>query len=167
MPTLLVPSITRTYKAPVISEIPVAPKSDTSILERIVELTNIERSKAGLEPLTLNMKLCQAADWMAHDMADNNYFDHMDHEGRRVGDRAFAFGYRAWQKIGENLGAGQENPEAVVAEWMSSPSHRRNLLKPEYTEIGVGYAENSGSTYHKYWVQTFGTRPSYVASNWK
>lgn len=135
-----------------------------SALQQVLDLTNAERSKLGLEPLRLSSSLFDAAQWMAADMAKFNYFDHLDREGRRVDARAYAFGYRAWRYIGENIAAGQESPAEAIAQWMSSPSHRRNMLRPEFTEIGVGFAENPDSVYGKYWVQIFGTRPTYVAN---
>lgn len=145
----------------------VEPLPAPSYLQRVVDLTNLERARAGVRPLRLEQKLCLAADWMAKDMATFDYFDHLDRSGRRVGDRAYAFGYRAWTTIGENIAAGIDSPEAVVHEWLSSPTHRANLLRPDYTEIGVGFAERSESPYGRYWVQTFGTRTNCVSPQWR
>lgn len=136
----------------------------TPFLIEVVELTNAERERVGAPPLELNERLVQAADWMARDMSRNRYFGHVDLSGRRVNDRAYAFGYRGWKTIGENLAAGFDSPEAVVREWMASPSHRRNLLKPEHREIGVGYADAGA---RGYWVQTFGSRPGYIDPQWR
>ncbi len=152
---------------PSIAGIVAEPMPVASFLQRVVDLTNIERERVGVRPLRLELKLCRAADWMAKDMATFDYFDHLDRSGRRVGDRAYAFGYRAWTTIGENIAAGIETPEAVVHEWLSSPTHRSNLLRPDYTEIGVGFAERSESAYGRYWVQTFGCRTNCVSSQWR
>lgn len=136
--------------------------SGDASIDRILELTNQERIRNGLNPLRLNPMLSEAAAWMARDMASNAYFDHLDSTGRRVGDRAYDFGYRGWRQIGENIAAGMDSPERAIAEWISSPSHHRNLMRPEYTEMGVGYVADPNSSHKRYWVQTFGTRPSYV-----
>jgi hypothetical protein len=47
-------------------------------------------------------------------------------------------------KIGENLAMGDFSTSAeVVTAWMKSPAHRRNILDPLYSEIGVSV--NKGS----------------------
>jgi len=38
------------------------------------------------------------------------------------------------------------------------------MLRPEFTEMGVGFAKNPESTYGQYWVQTLAHRPNYVTS---
>ena len=136
-------------------------------VDRILELTNQERGRNGLAPLRLSPLLSEAANWMARDMASKNYFDHLDSTGRRVGDRAYDFGYRGWKQIGENIAAGQESAERAMAEWVSSPGHYRNMMKPEYTEMGVGFMSDPASAHKRYWVQTFGTRPAYAATRYR
>ncbi|MNR50485.1 Cysteine-rich secretory protein family protein [compost metagenome] len=49
---------------------------------------------------------------------------------------------------GENIAKGQRTPEEVVKDWMNSPGHRKNILNPHYTMIGVGY-------FSGLWVQEF------------
>lgn len=132
--------------------------------KRLLELTNLERARAGLGPLAASPLLTDAAMWMAGDMAAGGYFDHLDRQGRRVGSRVYDFGYRAWKHVGENIAAGQQSPEDVFSNWMASPGHRRNILNPAFTEIGIGYAASSQGAYGTYWVQTFGHRPAYVIS---
>lgn len=136
-----------------------APKvAKSAFAERVLELTNQERSKAGLQPLVLEDHLSASAQWKAQDMADRNYFDHADGSGRDFVDRAEQYGYADWTYLGENIAAGQRNPEEVVQEWMASPGHRKNILKPQFHEIGIGYATEAHSSYKRYWVQEFGTR---------
>lgn len=130
----------------------------TAFVEKVLELTNLQRKKAGLTPLVLQMKLSESAEWKAEDMASHNYFDHMDRPGHDYTDRAHEFGYEDWTYLGENIAAGQRTPEEVVAEWMASPGHRENILRPEFREIGIAYATGSHSDYKRYWVQEFGAR---------
>ena len=59
----------------------------------------------------------------------------------------FGISYRT---AGENIAKGQQTPEAVVKAWMNSSGHRKNILNPSFTEIGVGYAEQGN-----YWTQMF------------
>ena len=129
-----------------------------SFIQRVLELTNRERAKAGLQPLKLDTELSASAGWKAEDMAKRDYFDHADGGGRDFVDRAEQYGYRDWTYLGENIAAGQTTPEEVVQEWMASPGHRRNILKPQYKEIGLGFALSDTSDYKDYWVQEFGTR---------
>ena len=130
----------------------------TAFARRVLELTNVQRAKAGLPPLSFEERLNSSARWKAADMAKRNYFDHADGRGRDFIDRANDFGYRDWHYLGENIAAGQSSPEEVVAEWMASPGHRKNILKREYREIGIAYATEPHSEYGRYWVQEFGAR---------
>ena len=59
--------------------------------------------------------------------------------------------------VGENLAKGYNSPEDVMAGWMASESHRTNLLRPEWLDIGIGIAIAPNGTI--YWAQEFGTRP--------
>ncbi len=123
---------------------------------RVIELTNQERKKRGLNSLTWNGQLFQAAQNHCVNMAKGNFFDH-----RQFQERVKAQGYpSSW--IAENIAAAHSSPEDVVRGWMNSPGHRKNLLNPAYNEIGVGhhYEKNDGgSLRHKhYWTQIFGKR---------
>ena len=56
---------------------------------------------------------------------------------------------------GENIAAGYRTPADVVAGWLRSPGHCRNIMTPA-RDLGVGLAEVDGSEYRFYWVQMFG-----------
>ncbi len=133
-------------------------RTKASFIEKVLELTNKEREKAGLRPLALEQKLSSSASWKASDMADRDYFDHADGNGKDFVDRAEQFGYSDWTYLGENIAAGQATPEEVVQEWMASPGHRKNILKPQYREIGIGFTSEGHGAYKSYWVQEFGAR---------
>ncbi|HAI68592.1 MAG TPA: hypothetical protein DCM38_04040 [Gammaproteobacteria bacterium] len=121
----------------------------------LLRLTNLERQKAGISALTLSSKLGQAAQNHAEDMATNNYFSHDGLNGSQPWDRAKAAGY-SYSYVGENIYAGLSTPTAVIEGWMNSQGHRENILNPNYTEIGFGYAYSRASDYGHYWVQVFG-----------
>jgi uncharacterized protein YkwD len=107
--------------------------------------------------LAWNGALSDAA--LAHslDMARQRYFSHQGKDGRAVGDRAQKAGYR-WRGVGENIAAGQETPAAVVSGWLDSPGHCANIMHPDFTEMGAGYAIDSArETPRAYWTQVFGT----------
>lgn len=128
------------------------------LAQRVIELTNAERAKEKLPPLKLQANLRTAARWLAQDFAENRYFDHTDRQGRSIDPRLPDFGYKEYRALGENIAAGQNTAEAVVAGWMRSPGHRANILNRSFREIGVGTAAQKKSRYRRYWVQDFGTR---------
>jgi uncharacterized protein YkwD len=74
---------------------------------------------------------------LAHstDMARLRYFTHQGKDGRAVGDRALQAGYR-WQRIAENIAAGQESGDEAVAGWLASPGHCANIMNGRFTEMG-------------------------------
>ena len=132
----------------------------TELINRVVELTNIERANAGLQPLTLDLQLADAAQDHSNDMAQDDFFNHTGVDGSTVGSRVTDTGYQ-YSTVGENIAAGQTTAEQVVEGWMNSPGHRANILNANFTEIGIGYkylANDTGSVnLNHYWTQVFGT----------
>ncbi|MDJ1169811.1 CAP domain-containing protein [Roseofilum sp. BLCC_M154] len=128
-------------------------------INRVVELTNFQRSQFGLPPLVLNAQLTQAAQVHTQNMAFQDFFSHTGLDGSSVGDRINATGYQA-STWAENIGTGYQTPEQVVDGWMNSPGHRANILNANVQEIGVGYfflANDTGNVnYNYYWTQVFG-----------
>lgn len=103
----------------------------------VIEFTNLERQKNGLEPLQHNLLLDNSAQEKAEDMFDKQYFSHDSPEGLNVNDLAENNGYE-YIIIGENLALGNFlNDKELVQGWMDSPGHRENILNRRYQEIGV------------------------------
>ncbi|MBD2426071.1 CAP domain-containing protein [Phormidium sp. FACHB-1136] len=126
-------------------------QAETSIPDSLLTLVNAERQRAGVAPLRLNDKLATAAQRHAEDMAATRNLSHQGSDGSTMRSRIDATGY-GWMAIGENVAMGQTSPEAVMRSWMNSAGHRRNILNPNFQELGVGYAEGGG---RPYWVQVF------------
>jgi stress response protein SCP2 len=122
-------------------------------LGEVVELTNAERVRHGLRPLTVDGRLSAAAQAHSADMVRRGFFAHESPDGSQVWDRAVAAGY-AYRKVAENIAAGQRTADEVVRGWMGSPGHRANILDRDLTQIGVGRAD--GGSYGVYWTQVFG-----------
>jgi uncharacterized protein YkwD len=106
-------------------------------------LINVQRTSAGLQPVSLNGDLHQAALSHSNEMINQGYFEHTSPAGLTFMDRIEATGYingaRTWV-VGENLvwGTGPlSTPQALVTAWMNSPPHRENLLRPSFREIGI------------------------------
>src|SRR4028118_960483 len=135
--------------------------TNQNFIYRVLELTNIERSKLGFSPLTFNTKLLNAAANHSQNMALQDFFSHTGKDGSSLASRISATGYQ-FSAAAENIAAGSSTPEQVVSSGMSSSSgHRANILNPNLKEIGIGYyflADDTGSVnFNHYWTQVFGT----------
>ena len=108
-------------------------------------------------PLRLNSILVGTARAMSQDMGDRNFFDHTNPDGLDPFQRMEAAGYNGGA-MGENIAAGYSTGAEVVAGWMSSDGHCRNMMDPDFGVIGIGYARVPGSDYVEYWTQNFGDR---------
>ena len=124
------------------------------IRDDVIRLTNQKRLKRGLDPLTGDNLLHEAAQGHADEMDDlGRYLGHDSADGRDPGDRIDEVNYD-WRAYRENVASGQRTAKEVVRAWMKSPGHRRNILSDDISEIGIGFAvdDQSGSAY---WVQKF------------
>ncbi|EQM77953.1 CAP domain-containing protein [Pseudomonas stutzeri] len=115
-----------------------------------------EQSFEAAPPVSWDPKLGDTALAHSRDMAEKDYFSHQGRDGSQVSDRAQRQGYR-WQRIGENIAAGQGSAEQAVSGWLASPGHCSNIMNPEFTEMGAAYATNPRSAATIYWTQVFGT----------
>lgn len=129
----------------------------------IVSLTNEERAALGEGDLTENAQLQLAAQRKADDMALRGYFSHNGPDGKQPWAWIAEAGYE-YHYAGENLAVRFVDSGDVVRAWMKSPTHRDNIVRDEYEEIGVGIAQGmyNGSSV-TFVVQMFGT-PRAVAS---
>ncbi|WP_077736908.1 CAP domain-containing protein [Bacillus sonorensis] len=126
-----------------------ASSSVSAYEKEVVELTNAERKKQGLKPLTLDENLSKVARTKSQDMKDNNYFDHNSPTYGSPFDMMKKFGI-TYRTAGENIAKGQRTPQEVVKAWMNSEGHRKNIMNPNFTHIGVGYVKDGN-----YWTQQF------------
>ncbi|HDR4422592.1 TPA: serine protease [Bacillus cereus] len=127
-------------------------KSLSQFEQRVVELTNAERTKQGLPALQIDTELSKVARIKSEDMQKNKYFDHNSPTYGSPFDMMKKFGI-SYKSAGENIAQGQRTPEEVVQAWMNSAGHRANILNNGFTHIGVGYVESGN-----YWTQQFITK---------
>ncbi|HGM3774144.1 TPA: CAP domain-containing protein [Clostridioides difficile] len=120
--------------------------------KEVVDLVNVERAKAGLNPLTLDSSISNVATKKSQDMIDNNYFSHNSPTYGSPFDMLKKFGI-SYKTAGENIAMGQKTPKEVVNAWMNSEGHRKNIMNPNFSKIGVGVAQKSGGSI--YWTQIF------------
>lgn len=133
------------------------PENSTSEFEKqVFNLVNEERSKNGLSPLTWNNSVADVARAHSKDMGERNFMSHTNPDGLSPFDRLKNAGI-SYTMAAENIAAGQSTPQQVMQSWMNSDGHRKNILNPNLTQIGIGYY-NSGSSYKHYWTQCFITK---------
>ncbi len=131
------------------------PKQNSSLNafeQEVINLTNQEREKNGLAPFKANIELSSVARTKSQDMIDKNYFDHQSPTYGSPFEMMKSFGI-SYRTAGENIAKGQRTAQQVVNGWMNSEGHRKNILNPNFTEIGVGYAVSPSGTAH--WTQMF------------
>lgn len=117
--------------------------------QSVLDLVNIERRKAGVKPLVLSDELMRAAAVRSQEIT--KVFSHTRPDGTSFTSIVSRHGRR----IGENIAGGYQTPEDVVDGWMHSEGHRKNILHPDFIELGVGYTYEENSQYKHYWVQIF------------
>jgi uncharacterized protein YkwD len=102
-----------------------------------------------------NNALFTAALGHSQDMALRNFFDHVNLDGKTIGQRATSAGYR-FAALGENIAAGQATVSEVMADWLASPGHCNNIMYGVYTEIAVACVTTSRFEYPSYWTMELG-----------
>jgi hypothetical protein len=105
----------------------------------LVGLTNADRQVQGLSGLSEDPALDAAAQAAANDMAAKGYFAHVSPDGKTPWYWLDQTGYK-YSYAGQNLAVNFTDSANVESAWMNSPTHRANVLKPEYTAIGFGTA---------------------------
>lgn len=115
---------------------------------RLLTDTNQQRIDNGLDALSLNQKLTNAAQAKAEDMAAKDYWSHDTPDGKTPWSFILAAGYN-YQTAGENLAYGFGSADDTVTAWMNSPEHRANILNTSYTDVGFAFInipdyQNSG-----------------------
>ncbi len=129
------------------------PSTDfSSYQQQVLDLVNAERTKRGISALTLDSNLSSVATKKSQDMVNKNYFDHTSPTYGSPFDMMKQFGI-SYRTAGENIAKGQKTPQEVVTAWMNSEGHRKNILNPNFTNLGVGIAKDSKGT--TYWTQMF------------
>lgn len=101
--------------------------------------TNEERQDNNLNQLVINDELNTAAQLKAEDMAGKGYFAHTSPEGKSPWYWLDQVGYK-YDYAGENLAVNFTDSKDVTDAWMNSPTHRANIVKANYREVGTGVA---------------------------
>src|SRR3990167_222918 len=105
----------------------------------LANLTNEERQAQNLQTLAVSPILNKAAEMKAADMATKSYFAHTSPEGKTPWYWLDQAGFK-YQYAGENLAINFSDSKDVTNAWMASPTHKANIVKGNYSEIGTGIA---------------------------
>ena len=127
---------------------------------QVLLLTNRERLKEGLQPLTATDQLQKASGIRAEEIAQK--FAHDRPNGTGCFSVMEEVGISDYYTMGENIAAGYRSQEQVLDGWMHSPGHRANILNGDYVHMGTGYyysekPNEDGICYYDHWVQNFYT----------
>ncbi len=128
----------------------------------LTTLTNKERAQNNVEPLVQNDLLTKAAQLKANDMAQNEYFAHTSPEGKTPWHWLNQVGYK-YSLAGENLAINFFESREVAEAWMNSPTHRANIVKQHYKEIGIAVASGRYQGSDTVFVAQFFGTPTVVA----
>lgn len=113
----------------------------SSARNEMLNLINAARQEHGLSAITLSAELNQVAQKHSQDMADNNFFGHINLQGQTPEDRRIEAGIKT--PVGENLAKDTSVASAHYG-LMRSASHRQNLLTSQWTRVGIGIVQKNG-----------------------
>ena len=125
---------------------------------RVFEFTNRHRTMNRLPPLIWCDRAALAARAHSMDMECSDFMRHAGSDGSNGRQRLERAGINNIRRWGVSIAGGWTTPEAVVSAWMDSPRYRQNILRREFTHIGVGFIqrpEDSDSRFPTYWTQKF------------
>lgn len=133
-----------------------APPGANEAARQVFDRLNQKRVEIGLSELEWSDKLADLARVHSDDMAVHDFFNHRGSDGSMVDQRADRLHLGGWAGIGENIAYMRNfaDPAATAIEkWLESPSHRANMLGPQWKETGVGVAVTKDGKY--YFTQVF------------
>jgi uncharacterized protein YkwD len=117
-------------------------------------LVNQQRRRRHLPALRANTRLDRSAQRWTDHMVAAGVFSH----GANFAGRISAAGY-PWSAAGENIATGYPTPRVVVAGWMASTGHCRNILDPTFRDLGIGVVARPVRGYASgpaTWTEDFG-----------
>lgn len=106
------------------------------VAQEMIRFTNQARRENNLPQLEVNTALTKAALKKGEDMITKEYFSHDTPDGKKpwywINKKEYDYVF-----AGENLAMDFTSGEMIHRAFLKSPTHRRNLLDPDYKNIGV------------------------------
>jgi uncharacterized protein YkwD len=127
--------------------------SSSSYQTELANLINNARAQAGLPSLSVNAALTAAAQGHSVDMACHGFLGHNGSDGSLPSERVAAAGYFA--SLSSEIIYGSGYPQTAFDWWMSDQIHRDEILNPNVTEMGVGYAYVASTAHGGYYTVNF------------
>lgn len=122
--------------------IPLTSHAASYSAQLIVDQTNSVRAAEGLKALNIDSRLTTAAEEKAQDMIAQQYFSHNSPSGQTPWSWITKNHYR-FTTAGENLAIDFVDGNDVVSAWMKSAEHRKNILDPNFHDIGVAIVDGT------------------------
>lgn len=107
------------------------------------------RAQHGLGPVTIDSSLIRTASFQA---GANARMERLSHEAAGSFESRMAQAGFARRYASENLSAGSETFDQVLARWKASPEHNRNMLMPQLRRIGIARVDAPGTRYKRFWA---------------
>ena len=142
--------------------------SMSNMEKQVLDLTNKERVKNGLPPLKAAAEMQEAALIRANELAVRANGDHKRPNGLMfytvLHDINSTLAYKingttpvVCGDTGENFAWGYTDAAETVSSWMNSSGHRKNILDPDFTHVGISVTPRyeNGRPAGYYWEQFF------------
>ncbi len=143
---------------------PVSSAPPSVLRSAVVCLINEQRESRGLPALRASARLNAVAQRHTQAMVASRVFSHGADFALRFTDGGYD-----WRAAAENIASGYATPRTVVAAWMASLGHCRNILSPLFRDVGTGVSAKSvgPGIGEGTWTQDFGLRmqQSYPSRN--
>ena len=104
----------------------------SNFVAALLMLLNASRADVQLPAFREDPTLSGRAQQRAETMCANRQFSHDGYQA--------AFRGSPYNRMGENLAMGHQEPRAVHSQLMNSPGHRANILKRDFRAVGIGHA---------------------------
>ncbi|MEH0072484.1 CAP domain-containing protein [Pannonibacter sp. Pt2-lr] len=121
--------------------------------DEMLQRLNGFRAENGLPPLRADGRLNEISAWMANHIARWDSMNTREHRAIALARRLDGHGYEHYAAA-ENLGAGYDSLDAAMAGWKGSAGHRRNLLNPYVTRVGISRVRRPTGKWRHFWVMT-------------
>ena len=130
--------------------------NDSDVYLTLFRLVNEARKKEGLSELWYSARVHEVCELRTSELT--SYYSHTRPDGSRFSSAFRELGI-TYTRCGENIAYGKNmftTAEEVFNAWMDSPSHRENILSPEYECVAFGLSILTvGMDTYYYWAQEF------------
>ena len=110
-------------------------------IREFVSLVNARRRSVGCPDLKWDDRIAAVAQRHSRDMVSRNFFSHTNPDGEDPFDRLEEADID-YSAAAENIASGPKTGKEAYEAWLTSASHRRNMLNCRYTRQGVGRSKN-------------------------